>query len=393
MRAYLVLVFLAAALAPPLPGPARLADLLAIGLVPALLGVYRARRSRLVLAPPERLFLCFVGWSAVVTILGIVTGTNGRGLWAALTMGRLLELVLVYAAARVYAPDRAVLGRAAALSGVALACWGCWEIFSGIVLHGEPYLRAFNEGWYRGESTHVAGALVLLALASLSAAPAGRSGLMGGWGFAASLVAVVVSGSRGALAAGLLTAVRALHLLGRRGAAVGVVAILAVAALTAPATFRNRIVHVFDRGAYSGPHVDRFEAWRIALVESPPWGVGLGARPSSVYESHYAWLYAETGAPGLVLALLGLVALVRAPAIEVREVVNSEGHRDLAHDRIGDDEDAWRIRSGIGLALLVLSIGANVFLISRVALPAALLLGAFAARVSEARASEPRLNP
>lgn len=361
----------AAVLGPRVAGPLRLVDVLLALAMPILFVAWRRNRGLSALSPrvhahrdpgnhpsrdrSERLYLCFLGWAAVSAVVGLATGTAGRAGWTALTLLRLAELVAAYALARYLPREDRILHPTLVVSLALCAMAGMWELASGLVLHGEPYLRAFNEGWFEGEATHVGGGLAVLGAAAVYH-PA-RAGIL-------ALIGILCSGSRTALAAILVVAVRAFLLAGRSVALLVFLAIAAGAFAVLPSTFRERALAVIDAPSpYRGPHVERFTAWRIAAREAPPWGVGVGARPSAVYESHYAWLYAETGLPGLVLGVLVLVSLI------------VPGPRDPATDR-GDP--TWRARTGIAFVLLTLSFGVNVLLVSRIALPAALLLGAFA---------------
>jgi hypothetical protein len=336
------LLLLAFVFSPPLLGPARLGDLLVPPLAVWLW--WRTREAKPSLRVEEQLYLAFLAWASLVAIATLALGHHGRPGGAALTILRWFELGAVYALGVTMRGDRGRTRWAAAGAIGALFAYGAWEAFERLARSGEPYFRAYNDGWFAGEANHVAGALVVCGLIAPSFSPI-------------ALVSVMLSGSRIALAAAVLAFSRVALGGGRyRLLAVLIFALGAGAALSPDAFFERFVDLLGVRGPYRGPHVDRVEAWRVVLDETPFWsGNGPGSRPSVMYESAYAMLYAETGAVGLGLYLAALLAILFRPC--------------------GETGEGRSLRPALAIALLVMGLTADVDIIARIAGPAFLALG------------------
>jgi hypothetical protein len=347
------LLLLAFVFSPPLFGPVRLGDLL----VPPLAAWLwmRTREDRPILRIEEKLYLAFLAWASLVAVGTLISGINGRAGGTALTLLRWFELGAVYALGARMRGDARFVERGAAVSICGLSVWGAYEGFERLIRSGEPFFRAFNEGFFAGEANHVAGALVVCGIAAPLFSPV-------------ALCAVMLSGSRIAFAAAVVAFLRNALVSGRHRLVAALVLVCGGAAVLSPDAALDRFSHVLEgRGPYRGPHVDRVEAWTVVLDETPFWtGAGPGSRHSSMYESAYAMLYAETGAPGLALYLAALLALV------------------LLRDVAGGAND-WR--AGLAIALLIMGLTADVGVIARIAGPAFLVLGLSRIRPSHAPAA------
>ncbi len=351
VRRYAPAVLLAAfALGPRIAGPVRLGDLLFVAALPFFVRSWnRARAEEVDLALHERAALLFLGWGAVATLVGLATGSTGRGGEAALCLLRLVEIAGLYAMAATGAGVLPGAKTTAIGAAALLLAWSGAEAWEAYVRSGHEFLRAFNEGIFEGEANHVAGCLALFTVLH-PAIPL------------LALPAILLSGSRIALAAALVGLLRR-AVVERRRLLVAVVPLAAVVMiLAAPDAWRRRFDDVLPERNYSGPHVDRFRSWAVVLGETPLlFGNGLGARPSSVYESAPVLIFAETGLPGLLLAL------------------SSFGGFFLRRGGAEEGGDAETMRS-VALVFGVLSLTMNTILIARVAAPAAILWGAARSR-------------
>lgn len=316
----LLLLFL---FSPKILGPIRLGDIAVLFLIPF---ISMAKPSK-----GEKTFALLLLVAALTTLWSFASGTNTRGLASALTLARLLELAVLYRFSMNANPG--ILKITSVFAVAILFIYGAYEFADIRIFGGEAFDRCFNSGWFEGESNHVAGAVVIL------------TALFPQIAFAA-LGVVAFSGSRMALVA-LVAVVSRTFIIERRyrEMLLFMLMILIVATFMSPISLA-RWTNPLPTAPYAGPHVDRAHAWNVAIDEAPPLtGVGLGARPSSVYESCYVLLYAETGAAGILtfLALLG-VTTAAFPAL--------------------------------GIALTILSFTMNSLLIAKIAGPAAILLGA-----------------
>jgi hypothetical protein len=341
---------------PKIIGPIRLGDLLLVAAIPLLWSRFKALR-RETLPPPAHLYLIWLGWSAIATTIAILAGWNERGGAAVLGVARFAEIGLLgLAAATGGESGRRRLRQVAAGALVVIAGIGLVEFLSAYLRAGEYFVRVYNSGLFLGEANHVAGAAVILAAAIPAILPL-------------ALIIAAMAGARTALIVVLILALRDWVVTRNHRRALFTVALLTLFLVLAPEAHRLRFTELpAVRATYAGPHVDRWTAWSVAIREAPvATGVGLGARPSSVYESAYVHLYAETGLPGLLL-WLGLLG-----AFVVR------GRSDEAEDARA---------TPLALALLGLGLTANVAFIARIIGPAAILLGAGIGR--NVSSAEPR---
>lgn len=342
MRRYLPSILLAAfVFSPRLVGPVRLGDILALPVmawcIPALLD-RRARR----LTAVESAFLALLAVVSATTIIALATGLDGRGESAMLGIARLLELAVLYFVSARCGEALPPLRRTAAIAIGLLFLLAVVEYVRMRFLAVSEYDRVFNAGWFAGEANHAAGSIaVLSALAPAVAIP--------------GLAAILLAGSRSAFAASVIAQARLL-INARRLRELLLFALVAAALLViAPAGTLSRWADLLEpHRAYNGPHVDRIEAWSVVLDETPPLlGAGFGSRPSAVYESCFAMMYAESG----VIGLAAFIALLAAMILAREETIGA-------------------IAPTLGVALAVFSLTANALLIARVAAPAAIILGA-----------------
>ena len=272
---------------------------------------------------------------------------------------------------------RVLAGGLIALAVVALAAWCLGRRVPGWLDE-----RGFGPFPNRNHTGHVFALGAVLALGCAGdAARRNRWGALP-WiaGAALSVAALAVNYSRGGVllffgAAGLWTVLAAWQRRSWKMIALGASALLALSALllVAGGPFAAR----FAGGADSQVAFRRF-IWQdtLALIHAAPWcGVGLGNfealfpfyRTASIIqqrvlhpESDWLWLAAETGWPGVALALAALIACVRgAFPLEsgtlrrLRSAALAAGFAAAAHGLI--DVPAHRLGSVLA-ALLVLSL-------------------------------------
>lgn len=312
-------LFLLAFILSPKIGIFRAEDILLLLCVPLLV------RSSFRLHPSSVYWLFFLGIASIMTIVSFIAGTNTRGLWSALTLGKLAEYTLIARIVASCGSTRRDLRVAAGIAMGVLALYAAFEF-------EWRFDRAFNQGWFAGESNHVAGGIVILATllpdAALVAVPL-----------------VALSGSRTAFASLLIFLSRFFIVEKRYRELLTMVLIVVACALFASPAAIHRWIDPVPGGVYQGPHVDRFESWKIILDETPILtGVGIGARPSAVYESAYFFVYGETGILGLVFFVGFLVALAR-------------------------------FSPNLGTAVIFMSFTMNTILIARIAGPIAVIIG------------------
>jgi len=316
----LLLLFL---FSPKIIGPIRLGDIVVLFLIPFI--------PRFEASKTEKAFSVVLLVVSITTLWSFASGTNTRGLASALTIARFLELAVLYRLS--HNADVGILKITSALAVAFLFIYGAYEFAEVRIFGGEEFDRCFNLGLFQGESNHVAGAVVIL------------TALFPQIAFV-SLGVIAFSGSRIALVA-LVAVVSRTFLVERRYREffLFILLLLLLASLMSPIA-RARWMNPLPAYTYAGPHVDRTTAWKIAIDEAPILtGVGLGARPSSVYESCYVLLYAESGIAGIVSFIALLVMIAAAfPAL--------------------------------GIALTILSFTTNSLLIAKIAGPAAIILGA-----------------
>lgn len=317
----------------------RLGDLFILFFLVAFIPEWLSKKN-IELFPEEKAGLLFLLWVSVVSFFSLIIGVNCGGGRMALTLGRFIEFGAVYALAATSNKNYSKTLLSAKISVLFLLLWALFEAFFGYFMDNYEYIRTFNEGFFEGEANHVAGAIAILAnLSSILFLP----------GF----IAVFFSGSRIALVGLLAGAIRIFcSEKSRIGLASLVIVVLVI--IMAPSIWKARYMDSLQLASiYSGPHVDRFHSWKIAIEETPVlWGTGLGSRPSSVYESLYVMIYAETG-------IVGLILLIATFAV-----------RFVRQQNINSVATAL-------IVLSVLSLTMNTLIIARVSLPLAIILGTF----------------